>query len=718
MYLLEIRHINLHYFYNFRNIIGMDRFVTSDPADVARLKSGDSCTRVPRLVMQASAAASDSAVVDCPSGKPSKTKSKSVPERQSLSLAFLGKHHHEFPWLHLPKAKTNAMTLYLQEGRLVCTVCRTDLKPTKKEHLVHHHETKHVAHQDIASALDYMDSATRAMYVAADLRLAGLLPNGFDTLREVEFATMAGALADAVPERHIVTAHVAKFNAKLRAEICASMADKPVILVIDESSSTLDSMRSEPAVMATVIINLEDASCALLDVTAMKYPDAAAVAKYIQNVLSSAGIHPTRVVGFMADNVSYMTAAADILREVPGYDTWQRFRCIAHILNLLVKQLLPACGPVEPVLRALSALWSGGSLQVKKALQPVLGSAVTKGNDTRWAHFMEGVEHMMGDMEGEPRWFATAAALSAVDASKMSATAQSLLEQMQQTRVIVGFAVAHALLAEVPDMLRELQGHPISLKCMLTVHNFFMTLRSPHSIESAVDNALLGAVAQLEGTLEEHCISLPARSCYGGGVLDSLAVAALKDSLGKALHTCRDIVARNYLKGMARLVKQKAITYDSVACDWPSLAKSALKHLEPLVFRHVVSASQYSAVLRSLPVRLTDGLHADDGDDGLMPASGALAVYFTRMQAIPLSSAAVERVFSVMTRLLSDKLRSRMASDTLLGDIFLMANRDRAKLLLRAAASTASLNAGMTVQSEGKRLVYTRAGSKRQRAAK
>ena len=199
--------------------------------------------------------------------------------------------------------------------------------------------------------------------------------------------------------------------------------------------------------------------------------------------------------------------------------------------------------------------------------------------------------------------------------------------------------------------------------------------------------------------------------------MDSVAVATLKDSVSKALSTCRDIVARNYLKGMAQLVKQKALTYDSVAADWPSVVKSALapQMLSKYVRDDLVSAAQYAAVLRSLPARLTQGLHGGDADSFASP-SGALDVYCTRVQALPLSSAAVERVFSVMTRLLSDRLRSRMTAPTLLGDIFLMANGGIAKQLLQAAAATAALQAGMVAQQGGKQVMICRAGGKRPRS--
>ena len=712
----------------------MDRFISTDPAAIARLKSGDSlaASRAPSSAVASRSAAacmpdavcmSDMSESDLTDGElpVASSASKTSARNKCLSLPFLRANKHEFPWLHIPDNNTPAMILYKEQGQLLCLVCNKRLRPTKKTHLVLHHSSKHSTHQDIAAAIEMMqEMGPRTMYIAAGLRLAGLLPNGFDTLRAVQFATMAGALSDAVPERHGVTKHVAKFTTLLHAEICASMAGKPVVLVIDESSSLLDSMRDAPAVMATVIMSLDDASCALLDVTAMKYPDSAAVASYIQRVVNEANLNPSRIVGFMADNVSYMTAAADILKDVPGYEKWQRFRCIAHILNLVVKQLLPACGPIEPILRTMASLWSNGSREVKRALMTVLGSEVTKGNDTRWAHFMEGVEHMlkpMSEERGQLRWFAAADALNGVDARNMSPTAQTLLSQMQQTPIIVGVAVANALLADVPALLRELQGHPMSLSCLRSVHSFFMTLRSPQSIESAVDNALLGAMAQLQAKMEDHCLCVPDCGCYAGGIMDSVAVATLKDSVSKALSTCRDIVARNYLKGMAQLVKQKALTYDSVAADWPSVVKSALapQMLSKYVRDDLVSAAQYAAVLRSLPARLTQGLHGGDADSFASP-SGALDVYCTRVQALPLSSAAVERVFSVMTRLLSDRLRSRMTAPTLLGDIFLMANGGIAKQLLQAAAATAALQAGMVAQQGGKQVMICRAGGKRPRS--
>ena len=72
-------------------------------------------------------------------------------------------------------------------------------------------------------------------------------------------------VAYTVPERHLVSSLIAKFNIKLRTRIIDQLADSPLVLVIDESTSGLDSMREKPAVMATVGLNLDDGSCALLD---------------------------------------------------------------------------------------------------------------------------------------------------------------------------------------------------------------------------------------------------------------------------------------------------------------------------------------------------------------------------------------------------------------------------------------------------------------------
>ena len=481
-----------------------------------------------------------------------------------------------------------------------------------------------------------------------------------------------------------------------------------------------------PAVMATVVLNLDDGSCALLDVTAMKYPDAAAVVSYVQDVVASARLDPKQVVGLMADNVSYMTAAVNTLVELPGYQGWQRFRCVAHIINLVVQQILPACGEIEPMLRTTATLWNHGSQPVKAALRGVLGSAVTKGNDTRWAHFMEGVAHMVGKEDGQMRWWRTLSALSSVDSKYLSDTAQSYIARLEQTRMIVGFAVAHSILGEVPALLTALQGQPMTISCMQSVHGFFSQMRDQSSISAMVENAIQGALALLNGTLDDRTICLPAVCSYNGGVLLPMDLIALKDKLGKALHTSKDIVDRNYMKLMHKVVRQKAIVCPDVHVAWRPLAKNAIKpnRLKSIVRQDLVSGSQYAAVLRSLQSRLSENLkatalpgeaHCDEESENIVPAPASLSLYSRRVNALPLSSASVERVFSVMTRQLSDACRSRMLPETLLGDIFLMANRPITKAMLAERSAEIALGQGIAVRQLGAAVVIARAGNKRAR---
>ena len=235
----------------------MDAFLSTAPEDVARLRSGHAVTATRYAASTSSIsdpttdttanAVQPSNSTSCQTNSPESKKKRDY----TLSLRYLKSVQRDFPWLAVPIPKTPGMTLYQTEGRVLCNVCGETLKPSKRQHLESHHETAHVVHQDIASAFPSDAMLDRALYSTVSLRMGGVLPNGFDTLRSVGYTSISGASADSVPERHLVSSLIAKFNIKLRTRIIDQLADSPLVLVIDESTSGLDSMREKPGLCST-----------------------------------------------------------------------------------------------------------------------------------------------------------------------------------------------------------------------------------------------------------------------------------------------------------------------------------------------------------------------------------------------------------------------------------------------------------------------------------
>ena len=96
------------------------------------------------------------------------------------------------------------------------------------------------------------------------------------------------------------------------------------------------------------------------------------------------------------------------------------------------------------------------------------------------------------------------------------------------------------------------------------------------------------------------------------------------------------------------------------------------------------------------------------------PKHELLDVYTRRVLNVPLSSAAVERVFSIVTRLLDDTRRNQLGQDSLLAELYLHCNKQTALKLVREVAEQQAHATGRRIGD----VVVVRAetGNKRKRA--
>lgn len=102
----------------------------------------------------------------------------------------------------------------------------------------------------------------------------------------------------------------------------------------------------------------------------------------------------SQILAVISDNASYMTKCVADLRKRAGFEHVLHLRCVAHTLSLQVKTLLGTLDALEPTLKSISKLWSR-SLPIRNALKKAVGSPITRGNDTRWAYYLEAVEHLL-----------------------------------------------------------------------------------------------------------------------------------------------------------------------------------------------------------------------------------------------------------------------------------------------------------------------------------
>ena len=606
----------------------------------------------------------------------------------------------------LPPTSSTAWLHYQQSGILRCKWCGIGHMVKKSEHAERHAlmcKSKPVA-GDSTPLLTQSQSQQLQSIAFCCANISYRAVEAMGTLMVRQMLQCA-----AMVSRRTAVKHVREFaESKLNGVLQAVIQQDPVVLAIDESTSFLDSLQDRPRAVAMACTSLQSGKTVTLHLALLERCNSQALVEVVQRVVDSGTLKADQIVAVIGDNASYMTSFVEKLKLHRRFHHVVQLRCVAHTISLQVETLMVAIPGLQPMLKSLASLRSRQSAEINEAMKSVLGSQITKGNDTRWAYYIEALDHLLertGDMEQELaafmrgeaaaprlRWHDASKAIASLQtASDSRGTLRSTVSKLKDMKVLLGAKALMLLLPNVASFFKQVQAAGIPANGgspARDVHALFVRL-SKEQPKSMVKAAVTEAAEQLGWTPSSGGEKV--YYCGPTYMLDSAAAIGVVDSFVVALERVRAGIKRNYTEDMRKLMKMKHALDPAVAM--PGNADAAYNpSTYPL--RSMVPKAEHSTLMHELSAYLSQDEFASARAgrqvplqrhwELLKPSLPCLASYALKLSTVPMSSAAVERVFSVMSGIEGNKLRNRLGKRTFMAEMMIKANITHVRAYIRA----------------------------------
>lgn len=604
---------------------------------------------------------------------------------RTLSYRKLLAAYKQAGWFIMPKIHSSEWQSYQQTGLLQCTDCGRQLVVAKTEHVLRH-ATVHDTPDSVTQIAPVSDPAAgRAVSVL--FTLAGVSYRSQEMLRAHGLQNLLKH-GPPLASRKFAAKNVREFAEKdLPGLLRQVVADSPCVLAIDESTAFWQGMEKAPRVTALVCVNLETGEDCCLLVEATEKCNADTIVEHVRTLIRTHTLCAAQLVGIVCDNASYMTSALSKLQSFTNLKHLLHLRCTAHTLSLQVRNILDSVKALQPLLSSIGSLWSRGGA-ARAAMDGVVGSPVTRGNDTRWAYYLEALDHMMeatgtfphlpGDVPTPRlRWHDLKATLEKMKDADMSSTASQVLAKLKNHRLLLAAKTISLLCDGFAAVFTSVQSrgeaNPAAWPAR-EVLTKFAKLSDP-TPQPMLQRVVRDAAEALGWE----------RSSEGDYVLEARVLVMqsqrqqLLTQLQEGLHRCRESIGRNFtgtIKQIAQL-KQALDPHIRGGIAASRANKAVLVQPEVLAQGHSVQE------LKDQFVSYCNGEFAERRPEQslldywckLAPVCPALAAYAQRVLRLPLSSASVERVFSAMAEMESHKTRTQLQPDGFLAELMVKANR-------------------------------------------
>lgn len=618
---------------------------------------------------------------------------------------------------------------YRATGLLTCRCCLSQITVKTVVHAEQHWKKhKELAGAAPASPTPVLLDKKLNLAVAAALTLADVSYRSADTLRLSGFETLVRC-GPGIPERHALPGLVTEFaRGQLESMIRDACRDAPVVLAVDESSSHWPTLEDRPRVLSIVCINLHTGVECCMYVNNKDSCTADTVKQAIIDQVSEKKVlKASQILAIISDNASYMTKCVADLRKRAGFEHVLHLRCVAHTLSLQVKTLLGTLNALEPTLKSISKLWSR-SLPIRTALKKAVGSPITRGNDTRWAYYLEAVEHLL-EVAEYPR--ALGGTVKRLRWEVLQETLQSIEGVGEDKRQIIAKAchffdmpnnlfhtcVLHVLLANATSVFRAVQVSgaaklTCSASCVVDLRRLMDKLSNGAGHTALLVQVTHDAARELEWTVR------------GGDMVDKHSklklekteIRAIMAKVQEGLAAVAANVEKHYDSNMRRLVALKRALNPQLSEPLPQ-GKALLNR--QLLWTHDFSMARLQRLKDQLKCFAEAEHTLVPGDtlavywERLAPAFDELAQFALNIHNVPLSSAGAERVFSVLEHMQSDVVRSRLSEPVFMAELLIKSNRPLAQQHVQSIATQATVGRAPSVQSSMSS--YFSPGSKRSR---
>ena len=462
------------------------------------------------------------------------------------------------------------------------------------------------------------------------------------------------------------------------AEAISRLRGAPLAAIVDESTTSWPTLSDQPRLVAVVLQNLTTNFSACIDIIPETTASGDTVREIIRKSIMDNDLGISSLMAVISDNAAYMVKCVRDLNKKHDFAALH-VRCSAHMLNLLVEKWLHSTVHMS-VLYQLAAFIRTGKKQDVDHITAVVNSDMMKGTATRWTYYLDAIAALLTrTMPPKPydQVFrdppVRVELLRQIVSSKLPAS--PLDDALSMPFVQERFAFAQHELGTARALFTRLQSRVgDSLQDVMDLQVLLRKWRRPAHDMDGLKTAANLMLRQYQRSrelfiTEEFVSSMQPRVAHALGKM-SLSIEhnwILMDEF-LALKTLLNPSTRNLAVG----------TFPKLAQGFLNLPEGAPHAASWNAW--LLARGDVLALSTQLASYVSSAWTCDTDQPAAMYWQSRMAIWpdLARMALavvqLPLSSAEVERVFSTVTLMEIEKIRSSLGGENFLTELKLRAN--------------------------------------------